>query len=313
MKKLILLLFAITAFTLSSQSQNETNSATTTTTGQKKCCFKLSSIALDLGSNNYRTMTHHGDKDFDIDKTLMNQPGWQSGNMNLSMNNNSGNTLNRKMLTFQIGLTPWSKKLGDYNKKRELLIGLYYSGSDLENHRSMDYAYTPGDTFSFNTVLYQTDTVSRIGHYNRIEANVLGASVKYLFKTDPEKRVSLFTGVAISAGYAITARQHESYTKDSAVVVSYYTNKPTFEGFDKGSFLGSEEIRSNIKAKSTIFASVYMPFGMNFRLCKTKAIWNQMNLFLEGSVGLQSQIVVKGATHFDPFMGCALGFKFNFN
>ncbi len=312
MKKLILFLFAISAFALSSRSQNATNTETPQTSN-KKCCFKLSSLSLDMGSNSYRTFSRD-DKGFGMGDPKNDDNKTNHGNSSfmMGMGSNNGNSNSRKVINFEIGLNPYSKKLGDYNKKRELVIGLFYSGSDLVNRNTTKFAYTPGDTFSFNSVAYQTDTVSRMHHINRVEANVLGINVKYLFKTDPEKRFSLFTGVGISAAYAITARVFESYTKDSAVVLGLYGAEPNYNEFDKGTFLGSNEIVSHERAKPTIFANVFMPFGINFRLCKNKEVLNQMNLFIEGTLGLQTQIVVNGETHFDPYMGCALGFRFNF-
>jgi hypothetical protein len=308
MKKFILFLFVFSAFALISQGQNDTNVVKPQPV-KKNGCFKLASISLDLGSNDYRIM-NHDDMGFGDSSNSLNK--MHSGNMGSLLNNKGGNTLSKKELTMEIGLNPYSKKLGDYNKKQELLIGLYYSGSDIADINSMKYANTVGDTFSFNSVLYQTDTIARSEYSYRVAANVLGASVKYLFKTDPEKRFSLFTGVGINAAYAITAQIHERFTNDTAVVVNFYNTNPDINGFDNGSFLGGSEEKISRKAKSEIFASVFVPFGLNFRLCKTKEVWNQMNLFIQGRVGLETEIIVKGATHLNPYMGCSMGFRFNF-
>jgi len=53
----------------------------------------------------------------------------------------------------------------------------------------------PGDTFSYNSVMYRTDTLTRTQSDYVERANVLGAKVQYLYKTDPEKRVSFIHGV----------------------------------------------------------------------------------------------------------------------
>jgi hypothetical protein len=264
-----------------------------------------------MGSNDYMT-PDHGHKDFGFEKPDNGQNNWHSGNMGFMMGRQGSNLNSRKDISLEIGLNPYSKKLGDYNKKRELTVGLYYSGFDFANKNSVDFTSTPGDTFSNNALLYQTDTITRIQRSYREEANVLGVSVQYLYKTDPEKRISLFTGYGIKAGYAITARIHEGYTKDSALVVNFAGTVPDNSGFDNGLILASDQQKYSKNAHSTILTSVFIPFGIDLRLCKNKDIWNQMNLFMKGSVGLESDIVVNGKTKFLPYAGCSLGFKFNF-
>jgi hypothetical protein len=308
MKKLILLLIVSVAFAFTVQSQNAADSIKNQPV-VKKCCFKFASIALSSGVNKYRTMGHD---DNDFEKSTKDHSNWNSGNLNFMSSMNMGDMTTRNLLTFEIGLNPWSKKLNNYNKKRELTIGLFYSGSDLESRKSMEFASTPGDTFTINSIKYQTDTVSRTSKSHVVNANVLGASVQYLFKTDPEKRISLFTGVGIDAAFAITSRIHDNYQKDSSVMLSFYGNKTNYDQFDNGYFLGSEEQKSSLKADPTIFASINMPFGVNFRLCKKKDIWNQMNIFIRGNLGLETEIVVHHETHFNPYIGCAVGFKFDF-
>jgi hypothetical protein len=308
MKKFILFLFVLAAFSLNSQSQNDPNAGNPQPEKKKACCFKIGSLSISSGFSDYRTM---GRSDKDFEKPSKDQNNWQSGNMGFMMGNKGGGITSRKYLTLEIGLNPYSKKLGDYNKKRELSVGLYYSGSDLADKNSIEFASTAGDTFSYNSVMYQADTISRTQRTYLEKANVLGASIQYLYKTDPEKRISLFTGYGINAAYAITARIHESYTKDSAVVVNFYGSKPNLDGIDNGTFLGSDEQKVSYKAKPTLFASVFIPFGINFRLCQKKEIWNQMNIFIKGSVGLETEIVVNSKTHFNPYMGCSMGFKFD--
>jgi hypothetical protein len=312
MKKLVLLLIAFTAFTFTAQSQNSTDT-TKSGEGTKKGCFKISSLSIASGVNKYRSMGHD---EFEFGKPDKDQSNWYGGNTGfMKGNNNMDNITSRNQVILEMGLNPWSKKLGEYNKKRELTIGLYYSGSNLEDRFHESFTSTQGDTFTFNTIKYQTDTVARTTQSNVVKANVIGASIQYLFKTDPERRFSLFTGIGIDVAVSITARVHERYTKDSAVVLSFSGTNPDLIGnyeFDKGDFLGNEEQRSSISSNPYVFTSVFVPFGVNFRLCKKKDIWNQMSLFMKGNMGLEAEMVVGGKPHFNPYMGCAMGFKFDF-
>ena len=296
----------------SSAGDNRISDVQRSLTVEKKGCFRIASLSMASGMNKYREL---GDEEFDWNRPDKNQHGWNTGNMSSMMDSKSGGFSTRNSIILEMGLNPWSKKMGNYNKKRELAISLFYSGSDLANRYSQEFLTTAGDTFSFNGVSYQTDTVSRIQKSYVEKANVLGVGVQYLFRSDPEKRFSVFAGIGIDAAYALTARIRETYTKDSALVLSLSSDKSDYIGdreFDNGNFLGNEETKTTVNAKTTMFASVYVPFGIDFKLCKKKDIWNQFSLFLKGNVGLETAMVVGSKTHFNPYMGAAIGLKFNF-
>jgi len=56
--------------------------------------------------------------------------------------------------------------------------------------------------------------------------------------------------------------------------------------FDNGTFVGGVETSYTRRAGPTIFAGVFIPFGVNFRLCKAKDIWNQNEYLFEGKYGI---------------------------
>jgi hypothetical protein len=311
MKKCILFLVMIMACTLAGQSQNTPDVVNTQPGMKKACCFKISSLSISDAKYMYGGK-YRSDKDFDSEKFKIDIYNWDSGEKAYKVGKDNSNNNSRRRLVLEMGLNPYNRKLGDYNKRRELCIGLYYSGSDLENTGFTKYNSIPGDTFSFNSVIYRTDTLTRTRNSYIEDARVLGASVQYLYKTNPEKRFSLFTGYGIDAGYAITAWNHRRYTCDTAVLVNFYSAKPDFGSFENGTYLGTSDERSSIKADPTIFAGVFVPFGVNFRLCKKKEIWNQMNLFVAGKLGMETKIIAGGKVQFEPLAGGNFGFKFDF-
>jgi len=309
MKKLILFFFALSAFSLNIKSQNEPN-AVNTQPENKKACIKIATLSISSGVNNYRIIGHYGNG-FNSRQSSKDQNNLQSGNNDLMMGRRGGDMTSRSQLNLEIGFNPYSKKLGDYNKDRELIFGLYYSGSDLKNTNSNKFIIAPGDTFSHNSVVYQTDTIKRSHKTYREEANVFGVSAQYLYKTNTDKRFSLFAGYGLNMGYAITARIFKRSSADSVLVLTPYNVQPNFNDYNNGTVFRSNEQKSSMEAKSTFFTSVFIPFGVNFRLSKTKEIWSQMNLFVNASVGLETEIVVDRRAHYNPYMGCSVGFKFN--
>lgn len=279
-------------------------------TDEKKGCFRIASLSLMSGMNKYREL---GANEGPQDKMPKGQHSWNNGDMEWS--SGYGDIMTKNFINLELGLNPWSKKKGSYNMQQELSISLFYSGSDLANHSTMEYFSTPGDTFIYNGVKYQTDTVSRIENVHIKKANVLGAGAQYLFKSDPERRFSVFAGVGLDFAYALTAREYETYAKDSALVLSFYEPAGKEFGpmeFDNGVFLGGEGSKTKTNSKASMFTSVYVPFGVSMRLCKKKEIWNQFNLVLKGNLGLETAITVGSKTHYNPFMGMSLGLKFDF-
>jgi hypothetical protein len=306
MKKLMLFLFVSMVFALNSQSQNDQKAR------DKQGCFKLASLSISSGVNDYRGMDQgHGDKNFNIGQASNGHNNMHSGNNDFMMGHKNGNITTSRQLNLEIGFNPYSKKLGDYNKERELSFGLYYSGSDLSNRNSTKFTIVPGDTFSHNSAIYQTDTIKRTHHISREEASVLGISAQYLYKTNPDKRFSLFAGYGINIGYALNARIYKRYTRDSSLVLMPYNAQASANDFNNGTLLGSVEQKSSRDARTTFLTSVYIPFGVNFRLSKSKEIWDQMNLFAKADVGMEAETVVNRRPHFLPYMGCSLGFKFD--
>jgi hypothetical protein len=312
MKKFLLFLFLPALGALVAYGQNDPNVPDKTTSGpEKKCCFRIASISLVTGFNGYREAGGMKGKtnfmDFEQDENFNN-----SGGMGPWNRQKNGGTHSRDYLYLEMGLQPYSKKSGDYNKKRELVIGIYYSGSDLLNKTSEDFSTLATDTFSYHSGLFQTDTIMRTRHTYREQANVLGVNVKYLYKTDPERRFSLFTGYGLGAGFTLDARSHETLSTDRAALVSFYNAEDLYKRFDEGVLLSSERQEVHKDNDKTIFASVYVPFGVNLRLCKKKDIWNQMNLFMRGDLGLEANIQLRHDVRFDPYMGCNIGFRFDF-
>jgi hypothetical protein len=338
MKKLVLSIIVTTAFAFSVQSQNSTatgksadatdrndasdtrvTAAGTSTSSisnqaaadalktvpvEKKGCFRLASISLSSGSNTYRnfenTEPEFGHKSKD-------HYSWTEGNMMKG----SGNTVSKNQIVFELGLNPWSKKSGNYNKKQELTIGLIYTRSNYSNLISQEYFSTPGDTFTNNSVNYRTDTLLSTQIIHAQQANLLGIGVQYLFKTDPERRLSAFTGVGIDAAFSITSRIFETHLRDSAVAVGYLDSKPENYDINNGKFLGELQTIETI-TDPNFTTSIAIPFGLNLRLCKKKEILNQFNLVFKGSLGLEAEFIVNHKPHFNPFMGMSIGLKFDF-
>ena len=118
----------------------------------------------------------------------------------------------------------------------------------------------------------------------------------------------------MQTGYAISSQIYERIRKDSMVVNFYAATQVTpthFDNFNNGLLLASDEQKIRRDAKSTLLASVFIPFGINLRLSESKAIWDQLGVFIKGSVGLETQVVAGHKTHFDPYMGMSMGLKFS--
>ena len=109
-------------------------------------------------------MNHRNDRGFNMGKPSQGFNSQVPGNNDFNIGHNNGGMNTRTQLNLEVGFNPYSKKLEAYSKERELVVGINYSGFSLISRNSNKFAITPGDTFSHNSGIYQTDTIRRTHH-----------------------------------------------------------------------------------------------------------------------------------------------------
>jgi hypothetical protein len=206
-----------------------------------------------------------------------------------------------------IGLSPYSKKKGKYNRNHELRLKL---GSGFGLRRSFVYTRevkTPFDTLSSS--IGNPDTyVDSVYYHNPSYSEVvyeLNLGVTYLFKTNTEKRWHFYTGFGTE--YGIAFQSFAAILNEEGYYLADGANSPnsiSFRGIPDDN--ESQTYRSALTTNSQ-FLRFYVPLGLNFRIANKNEFWRHFNLYIQTSGGMELHFVSNGGDTYTNAFG-ALAF-----
>lgn len=286
---------------------------------QKQTGWKVTSFSFSFGFSG--VFMENTNTDYENLKNSVENPELfidPSGFSNEQFFNNAGGNFSPKI---SIGITPYSKKRGEYRNNRELRFTV---GSNVGTRRSFSFYNTEAvvvDTFvsvNGNPNMYSDSVTS--GSYSYFEnfADV-NFGISYLFKTDVEKRVWLYAGVG--AEYGISIINYVSVNSYENKSVNYYSEgeRPDYdEGggnyyypyyYYNSSYSDSYE-KTSLK-KATHFVRTFIPMGINFRISNGNPFFRHVNIYSEFSPGVEFQVVPGDKTYVNPYFGVAfVGFSY---
>lgn len=301
----------------------------------KKPCFRVSSFSSSLGfggaftsnsSEDYYSLKNAvNDPDLFIDITGLseNGPGWGYNGVYFEPNSGlsySGGGSGNANLLFNLGLTPYSKKLGKYRDNREFRISLGGSfGSRNNFYYYDDNSFTIDTLYSStgNNIVYADSSIIR--HYSyTLDFSEVNLGFSYLFKTDVNRRWHFYTGVGFN--YGITLQSKVEAYEDVYRTVYYYdeNNKPSD---DEISWYNAINESDDYDYKSTetglknpmMFGRIYIPLGVELKLSKKpESFFNNVDLYAELNPGVEFQILPGEKTYTNPYVGFAMiGFRYH--
>lgn len=304
MKKIILFVAFMAA--LNSFGQTYTPRPSDSVSSKKKCGFGISSIYIESG----KISVSQGFKDFFNSETFFQK----QDNMNTGrhgMLKDRGGMMNVSQITIGAGFSPYSKKLGDYNRKMEINFGLSFASGSWVASRYNESITKPGENFISSTGTINSDTISLTNVRDSYEMSILGIDISFLARTSQEKSVSLFAGAGINTGFSISSSMKSVIKNTQDVVYS-------IDGYEIGSpvnYFSHAEKTDIIKsgtAKSFLLG-VYAPFGIDFRLSKKHKVFSKLHIYLKGQFGAEYQQLVDGSKYYiRPSLGMGTGLKFRF-
>lgn len=292
----------------------------------KQPCFRVSSFSSSLGFGGALTSNTNEDyyflknavenPDLFVDITGMENQGssgsWGYSGMGMGsgMYYTSGGSGNGNVL-FNLGLTPYSKKLGKYRENRELRFSVGGSIGSRNNFYYYDHNSFVIDTFqsvSGSNIVYADSVINK--HYGyTLEFSEINFGASYLFKTDVKRTVSFYAGVG--ANYGIALRSTVSFNEDAFRYVDYYNEfqQPSDDEFHyAGDNYSSSYSGSSTNLTSPMqFARVFIPFGLNINLSKKPdSFFSHVSLYTELNPGVEFQFLSSEKTYANPYMGVAL-------
>ena len=231
----------------------------------------------------------------------------------------SGGGSGNGSLAFNLGLTPYSKKLGKYRDNRELRFSV---GGNMGVRNSFDYYDNNTfviDTFQSvngNGVVYADSSIQNSYNYS-LDFSEINFGCSYLFKTDINRTVHFYAGVGLNYGIALKSTVSVSQYTNRSV---YYYNEYNKPNENEAGFYGNvnnngySDSFSETKLKSPMqFVRVYLPIGLSIRLSKkTESFFNHVDLYTELNPGVEFQLVSSDKTYANPYIGVAfIGFNYH--
>lgn len=185
------------------------------------------------------------------------------------------------------------------NANFSVMLGLKFSDKEKSFYKAnpllrLGFTYSTGSSFNMfyskvDRIPYDTLVSSQTGketYIDSLHSSQYGMSYSseqlrfdgsLIFRTNPEARWSLFTGIGLTAGVSLNAKTQVFYNESK----STKSKNDDFEFENHGliSFFADE--RETTKNKTNLGMSVYVPIGVDFRIGKNKEFWKRTHLFYE--------------------------------
>ena len=319
MRKLLILLSLFFVFGFAN-AQNDS----------KQPLFKVSSFSSSIGFAGAMTSNTDADyyglqkivenPDLFVDITgFSNRNNYYYGNSLMSSGYYSSGSGNGS-LVFNLGLTPYSKKLGKCRENRELRITV---GGNIGIRNTFNYYknnFIPLDTFqSVNgSGLIYADSNIYSNYTYTLNFTDINFGLSYIFKTDVKRRVHFYAGLGVNYGIALRSTVNVSkYTFKSIYYYNEY-NPPTMDDngyfyWDNNSGTYSDSYTSSNLKSPMQFIKATLPIGISLRLSnKEGSFFNHVNLYTELNPGVEIQVIPNDKTYANPFIGVAfIGFSYH--
>lgn len=239
-------------------------------------------------------------------KTLVPQSVLLNNNLSDYSQTGGFGSSGNSMFSAMLGLQFSDKQKTTYKKSPLLRLGInYFSGTNLSTnmHKETSKRY---DTLTSNqtgqTIYLDSITTQNYGmNYTSQQLRIDGSII---FRTDPEIRWSLYTGIGITAGVSINAKTDIYYNKYTR---SNHPNSNNYNNFSYSSSGGY--ITESYRLKNNFGFSAYLPLGVDFRIGKKREFWKRTHLFFELRPGINSISIPELRTFTNPSMQYGFGIK----
>lgn len=185
------------------------------------------------------------------------------------------------------------------NGNFSVMVGLKFSDKEKNAYKAnpllrLGFSYSSGTSFSkfFNQqerIPYDTLISTQTGNstfIDSVNSKQYGMTYKseqirfdgsLIFRTNPEARWSVYTGIGLTAGISLNASTQISYNESSYIE----SMGDGYGNHNYGDFYFNADEREVIKNKTNFGMSVYVPIGIDFRIGKNREFWKRTHLFFE--------------------------------
>ena len=245
-------------------------------------------------------------------KKLANQSVLLNNNL-ANYNNFSGSILQANtFLSAMVGIKFRNKEKTDYRTNPVVRLGIsYFSSSHLSgalgnSERNTYDSLTSGKT---GETVY-LDSVTRSFYRMYYASDQLRLDGSIIFRTNPEARWSLFTGIGFNVGFSINSNTEIYSTKFNDTEIRREVGSRTFSSFSSNYSENNGKSERFIN-KTNIAFSTFIPMGIDFRIGKTSEFWKRIHLFYEARPGINVTLIPELHTITNVSLQQGIGLKFS--
>jgi hypothetical protein len=200
--------------------------------------------------------------------------------------------------SLQLGLT--------FNNKANPLwrIGISHGSSNSFSAGFSKDTYTPYDTLTSSQTgeQFYVDSVHSENYFMDYRSQQLRIESSLIYRTNVEKRWSVYAGIGASLGISYNAHTHISYST-SDYVSSNYSSTYSSNYYD---------VTEHFRNKMNVSSSVFVPMGIDFRIGKNKEFWKRLHVYYEMKPSLSFLSVPELRTFTSVNMVNSFGLKVTF-
>lgn len=189
------------------------------------------------------------------------------------------------MFNVAVGFHFGNKKISEYRQNPILTIGVNYYKSSIITRSMKLETRLPYDTLLSNQTgqSYYIDSVNTKNYDMEYSSEQLRLDAALIFRTNPQARVSVFTGFGINGGISIASRTDISYHED----YHFKTGNELLFSYSGGVNCIDNSYESETFANEGNYdIFVYVPIGGDMRLAKKNRFWRKMHLLVELKPGI---------------------------
>ena len=247
-------------------------------------------------------------------RTLAPESELLQNDMSLINQNQGYSYLNNGNFSVLLGIQFSDKNRTSYSPNPLLRIGLTYSSSSRLSTSNYGEKRSPYDTLASTQTGNETyiDSVYTERYSMDYNSEQIQVNASLIFRTDPEARWSLFSGIGFTAGISINSSTGIHYLSEDW--------KEEVQSNDGLSVNNQHQDRKIIEDEFETFEnetnygfSAYIPIGVDFRIGKKKEFWKKTHLFYEVQPTLNVYTIPELGTFNNVNFRHGIGVRMNLN
>ncbi len=207
---------------------------------------------------------------------------------------NSGISMSGNLqFSAKLGINFINKNKTHVKENMQLQLGIMYSSFNVLSNGYYRDNRTPADTLtssSGNQTIY-LDTVVREGYNLNVFSNQLRLDAACIFRTIQALRWSLHGGIGFNVGFGLENYFLINYFKNTTVEPDYNSSSGSVS--TNGLYSDFYNTYEYFNAGPSFGGSLYLPFGLDFRIGKRREFLKHLHLFIEARPSI-NMLVMSG-------------------